>query len=114
MTAQIIATAGLKGRGARGNVYWRAPCDLFHDVIICKNYVFADSLRSRLLFPVVENVLTQLHMQLAARNRVFDINFRVYSYYEKIFHRLESHAARNNIHPNNKQKSEIQTKNPEK
>jgi len=28
---------------------------------------FADSQRSRLLFPIVENVLTQLHMQLPAR-----------------------------------------------
>jgi len=36
-------------------------------VIVCKNYVFADSQRSRLLFVVVENVLTQLHIQFAAR-----------------------------------------------
>jgi len=42
----------------------------------CKNYVFADSQRSRLLFPVVENVLTQLHMQLNCEKRVSDINTR--------------------------------------
>ena len=43
------------------------PYDDFPDMIVCKNYVFADSQRSRLLFAVVENVLTQLHIQLAAR-----------------------------------------------
>jgi len=43
------------------------PYDVFPDVIICKNYVYADSQRSRLLFVVVENVLTQLHIHLAAR-----------------------------------------------
>ena len=43
------------------------PHDEFPDVIVCKNYVFADSQRSRLLFVVVENVLTQLHIQFAAR-----------------------------------------------
>jgi len=32
-------------------------------------------------------------------------------YQEKIFHRLESDSARNNIHPNNKQKPEITNKN---
>jgi len=32
-------------------------------------------------------------------------------YYEKIFHRLESDLARNNIHPNNKQQPEITNKN---
>jgi len=31
-----------------------------------KNYVCADSQRSRLLFPVVEKVLTQLRIQLTA------------------------------------------------
>jgi len=32
-----------------------------------KNCVFADSQRFRLVFPVIENVLTQLYLQLAAR-----------------------------------------------
>jgi len=32
-------------------------------------------------------------------------------YQEKIFHRLESDSARNNIYPNNKQKPEITNKN---
>jgi len=41
--------------------------DEFPDVIVCKYYIFADSQRSRLLFVVVENVLTQLHIQLAVR-----------------------------------------------
>jgi len=36
------------------------------------------------------------------------LNTRVYSYYEKIFHRLETDSARNNIEPNNKQKPELQ------
>jgi len=43
--------------------------------------------------------------------RTTDINTRVYSYQEKVFHRLESDSARNNIHPNNKQKPEITKKN---
>jgi len=38
----------------------------------------------------------------------------VYFYYEKIFHRLESDSARNNIHPNNKQKPEIKKKHRKK
>jgi len=38
------------------------------------------------------------------------MNTRVHFYYEKIFHRLESDSARNNIHPNNKQKPEITNK----
>ena len=43
------------------------PYDEFPDAIVCKNFVFADSQRSPLLFVVVENVLTQLHIHLAAR-----------------------------------------------
>jgi len=35
--------------------------------MVCKSYVFADSQGSRLFFPVVENVFTQMHMQLAGR-----------------------------------------------
>jgi len=42
------------------------------------------------------------------------MNTRVYFYEEKIFHRLESDSARNNIHPNNKQKPEITNKNTAK
>jgi len=56
--------AGLIGRGARGNFYWRAPC---------KSYVFADSQGCRLFFPIIENVLTQMHMQLAARSKYWSI-----------------------------------------
>ena len=55
--------AGLKGRGARGNFH---PYDVFHDVIICKTYVFANSQRSRLLFPVVDHVPVVLNRLLAA------------------------------------------------
>jgi len=32
-----------------------------------KSYVFADSQSFRLFFPVVQNVLTQMHIQLAAK-----------------------------------------------
>ena len=42
-------------------------CDVIHDVIVCKSYVFADEQGFRLLFPVVENVLTQINIQLAPR-----------------------------------------------
>jgi len=41
---------------------------------------------------------------------IYDMNTRVYFYIEKIFHRLESDSARNNIHSNNKQKPEITNK----
>jgi len=72
-----------------------------------KNYVFADLQRSPLLFPVVENVLAQLYMQIAARRE-----FKHWSVFLllKTFNRLETDSARNNIHPNNKQKPEIQKK----
>jgi len=43
------------------------PYDVTHDVIVCKSYVFADKQGSRLFFSVVENVLTQICIQLAAR-----------------------------------------------
>jgi len=43
------------------------PYDVIHDVIVCKSYVFVDSQGSRLFFPVVENVLTQMNIQIAAR-----------------------------------------------
>ena len=61
------ARAGLKGRGARGNFFLEGPYDVIHDVIVCKSYVFADLQGSRLFFPLVENVLTQMHIQSAAR-----------------------------------------------
>jgi len=38
------------------------PCDVIHDVIVCKSYVFAESQGTRLVFPVAENVLTQMHL----------------------------------------------------
>ena len=58
--------AGLKGRGP-GQFFLEGTNDVIHDVIVCKSYVFAYSQGSRLFFPVVENVLTQMHIQLAAR-----------------------------------------------
>jgi len=39
------------------------------------------------------------------------MNTILYFYHKKIFHRLESDSARNNIHPNNKQKPEITNRN---
>jgi len=57
--------AGLKGKGARaifpGGALWHN-----HDVIACKIYIFADSQRSRLLFPVVDYVPAVLTRLLAA------------------------------------------------
>jgi len=44
-------------------------CDVIHVVIVCRSYVFADSQSSRLFFPVVENLLSQMHIQLAARSK---------------------------------------------
>jgi len=43
--------------------------------------------------------------------RIYDMNAGVYFYLEKIFHRLGSDSARNDIHPNNKQKPQIANKN---
>jgi len=57
--------AGLKGRGP-GESFTRGPYDVFHDVIVCKIYVFADSQRSRLLFPVGDYVPAVLTRLLAA------------------------------------------------
>jgi len=43
------------------------------------------------------------------------MNARVYFFTKKkMFHRLESDSARNNIHPNNRQKPEITNKNTRK
>ena len=44
----------------------KGPYDVVHDVIVCKNYVFADSQRSRFLFPVVDYVPVLLTRLLAA------------------------------------------------
>ena len=58
--AIIVFTSrdGLKGRGARGNFHWRAPMTYFITSSFGR-FVFADSLRSRLLFPVVNYVPTE-------------------------------------------------------
>jgi len=53
--------------GGPGQLLLEGPYDVIHDVIVCKSYVFADSQGSRLFFPLVENVLTQMHIQSAAR-----------------------------------------------
>jgi len=42
--------------GGLGQFSLEGPYDVIHDVIACKYYVFADSQRSRLLFPVVDYV----------------------------------------------------------
>jgi len=60
----VVTRAGLKGKGGRGNFY-RSPYDVIHEVIVCKSYVFAYWQGSR-FFPVDENVLNQMHIQLAA------------------------------------------------
>jgi len=66
------------GQGSPGQFLLESPYDVIHDIIICKRYVCAVTQGSRLLFLVVENVLTQLHIRLAAR-REFDRNTGVYS-----------------------------------
>jgi len=53
--------------GGPGKFLLEGPYDEYHDVIVFTSYVFADSQGSRLFFPVVENVLTQINIQLAAR-----------------------------------------------
>ena len=97
----------IKGQGGPGQFSLQGPYDVSHDVIFCKNYVCADLQRSPLLFPVVENVLAQLYIQLAARRelKLWGVFLLL-----KTFRRLETDSARNNIHPNNKQKPEIQKK----
>jgi len=60
----LLYRAGLKARGARGNFHWRAPITYF--VIVRRIYVFADSQRSPLLFPVVDYVPAVLTRLLAA------------------------------------------------
>jgi len=53
--------------GGPGQFLVEGPYDVIHDVIVCKSYVFTDSQGSRLFFLLVENVLTQMHKQSAAR-----------------------------------------------
>ena len=64
--AAVTLRAGLKGRGDQGQFSLAGPHDVFHDVIRCIIYVFADSQRSRLLFPVVDYVPGVLTRLLAA------------------------------------------------
>ena len=68
----------IKGQGGPGQFLLEGPYDVIRDVIVYKRYVFAYLQGSRLLFPIVENVLTQLYLQVAA-SREFDINTTVYS-----------------------------------
>ena len=56
-----------EGKGGQGQFLLEGSYDVIHDVIVCQSYVFADSQGSRLFFPGVENVLTQIHIQSAAR-----------------------------------------------
>jgi len=64
---EVTYRAGLKGRGA-WSIFTGAPYDVIRDVINCQNCVFTYLQSSSLLYPVVENVLAQLHLQLAARS----------------------------------------------
>jgi len=56
----------IKGYGDPGQFSLQGPYDVFYDVIVCKIYVFADSQRSRLLFPVLDYVPAVLTGFLAA------------------------------------------------
>jgi len=64
------ASAGGQGQikrvGGPGQLLLEGPNDVFHDVIFCKIYVFADSQRPRLLFPTVDYVPAVLTRLLAA------------------------------------------------
>ena len=53
--------------GGPGQFLLEGPYDVIHDVIVCKSYIFADSQGSRLFFPLVENVLTQMHIHSPLR-----------------------------------------------
>jgi len=57
--------AGLKGRGARGNFYRRAPMTKFMTSSFLK-VMFSLIRKVPVFFPVVENVLDQMRIQLAA------------------------------------------------
>jgi len=57
--------AGLKGTGARGNFHSRAPITYYMTSSFVK-FVFADSQRSRLFYPVVDYVPAVLTRYLAA------------------------------------------------
>jgi len=72
LNSKAMARAELKGRGP-GAIFTGGPYDVIHDVIVCKSYVFADSQGFRLFFPVVENVPTQMHIQLAARSKYWSV-----------------------------------------
>jgi len=61
----LIDRAGLKGRGSRVNFHWRAVMTYFVTSSFVK-FVFADSQRSRLLFPVVDYVPAAFTGLLAA------------------------------------------------
>ena len=61
----LVIRAGLKARGARGNFHWRATITYFMTSSFIK-FVFADSQRSPLLFPVVDYVPAILSRLLAA------------------------------------------------
>ena len=56
----------IKGQGGPGQFLLEGPYDVIRDVIVYNRYVFAYLQGSRLLFPIVENVLTQLYLQVAA------------------------------------------------
>jgi len=60
-----VTRAGLKGRGARGNFHCKAPLTYFMTSSFVK-FVFADSQRSCLLFPVVGCMPAVLTQFLAA------------------------------------------------
>jgi len=62
-----VIRAGLKGRGARGNFYWRALRTSFMMSSFVKVMFSLIRKVPVCFFPVVENVLTQMHIQLAAR-----------------------------------------------
>ena len=51
---------------------------------------------------------------VSCEKRGYYRNTTVYLTKKKYSHRLESDSARNNIHPNNKQKPKITNKTPEK
>jgi len=50
-----FSRAGSKGRGPGAN-FTGGPHDVFHDVIVCKSYVFADSQGSCLARAVFPNL----------------------------------------------------------
>jgi len=67
------ARLNLKNRGP-GAILLEGLYDVIHDVIIYKSNVFADLQGSRLFSPLVENVLTQMHIQVSCEKRIYDVN----------------------------------------